>query len=454
MNRTAVLNVVGLTQGLLGHLPRIQAFAKGHGGARSFRPVFPAVTCSAQATYVTGQGVGEHGIVGNGWYDRDLCEVHFWKQPDGLVRGEKLWERLRAAQPGFTCAKLFWWFNMYSRVDYAITPRPLYPADGRKVFDVYTTPLALRHQIQSAEHLGAFPFQKFWGPAADIESSRWIAASARWLEASRQPSLSLVYLPHLDYGLQRWGPGSPEMAGEFAALDELVGELLEFYQGRGVRCFLLSEYGISPVSQSLSLNRFFRQAGWLQVKRELGRELLDPGASQVFAVADHQVAQVVVNDPALVAEVRVALESLEGVESVRLPSELGWEGRAAVARAGDLVVTAAEGFWFDYYYWEEDGLAPDFARTIDIHRKPGYDPCELFLDPQIRFPKLRLAHFLARKRLGFRALLEVIPIAPQLVKGSHGRAEVPVEEQPVIIGPEADSVQQATDVFTALLANF
>jgi predicted AlkP superfamily pyrophosphatase or phosphodiesterase len=159
MRRAVVLNVVGLTEAVLGPFtPRINAFLR-RGKKAAIIPAFPALTCTAQSTYLTGQPPSSHGIVGNGWYDRDLAEVHFWKQSNHLVRGPKVWEELRARQPGFTCAKLFWWFNMYSSADYSITPRPLYPADGRKVFDIYSAPPSIRDDIK--KDLGEFPFPAF-----------------------------------------------------------------------------------------------------------------------------------------------------------------------------------------------------------------------------------------------------------------------------------------------------
>src|SRR3954453_23140677 len=168
MRRTAVINIVGLTDALIGeHTPRIRDFA-ARGDKASVEPAFPAVTCTAQSTYLTGLPPSQHGIVGNGWYNRELAEVQFWKQSNHLVHGRKLWEEMRAIQPSLTCAKLFWWYNMYSTADYSITPRPMYPADGRKVFDVYTSPGSLRPEIK--QHLGEFPFATFWGPAAGVAS--------------------------------------------------------------------------------------------------------------------------------------------------------------------------------------------------------------------------------------------------------------------------------------------
>ena len=445
MKRIAVLNVVGLTKGLLGErMPRTGHFAKGV-EVTSFPPAFPAVTTTAQATYLTGRAPGDHGIVGNGWYEREDAEVRFWKQSNHLVHGEKLWEALRREREGFRCAKMFWWYNMYSSADWSVTPRPIYPADGRKIFDVYTHPPGLRDELVG--QLGEFPFPSFWGPRAGLPSSQWIADSARWIEKEEEPDLNLVYLPHLDYGLQRWGPDAPEMEAEFEAIDRLVDELISFFVKRGVEIVLLSEYGISKVRKPVHLNRVFRDKGWLQIKNELGLELLDAGASRAFAVADHQVAHVYVRDDSIRNEVRCVLEATEGVAEVR---ESGFGDGIGARRAGDFIAVSSPESWFTYYYWMDDMVAPDFARTVDIHRKPGYDPVELHLDPTLSLPGIRIASFLIRKKLGFRALLPVIPLDASLVGGSHGRDDVPEDEQPVLVGPGASSVSSAEKVFNYL----
>src|SRR6202021_1518901 len=183
MKRTAVLNVVGLTESLIGpHTPRITRFT-AQGAKAGIVPAFPAVTCTAQSTYLTGATPAQHGIVGNGWYERELAEVQFWKQSNHLVHGRKIWEELRELEPKFTCAKLFWWYNMYSTADYSITPRPMYPADGRKFFDIYSGPYSIREEIK--QDLGEFPFPTFWGPAAGIKTPQGAPdAATRWIAES------------------------------------------------------------------------------------------------------------------------------------------------------------------------------------------------------------------------------------------------------------------------------
>ncbi len=445
--RLAVLNLVGLSESLLGpHLPGLTAFAAKH-GRQSYAPAFPAVTCTAQSSLTTGTSPARHGIVANGWYDRESAEVRFWKQSNHLVRGEKLWDKLRREIPGFTCAKLFWWYNMHSSADFSITPRPLYPADGRKVFDIHTQPMLLRDALK--RDLGEFPFRAFWGPAADIASSEWIAAAAKWTEQQHQPTLSLVYLPHLDYPLQKNGPLAPNIPDELKKIDRVANDLIGFYESRGVRVLVLSEYGISPVTRPVHLNRLFREKGWLLLKDELGRETLDSGGSRAFAIADHQIAHVYVNDPSILNEVRSLLESAPGIDEVRVPLTT-WGPGIATERAGDFIAIAAPDAWFTYYFWQNDALAPDYARTIDIHRKPGYDPCELLIDPALKLPQLKIAKFLLRKKLGLRGLLEVIPLDATLVMGSHGRDRVPANERPVLLGTRFP-VGGAEDVHHAIL---
>ena len=314
MQRTAVLNVVGLTTRLIGNAtPKIRAFMERNRLA-TIDPALPAVTSTVQSTYLTGRAPRDHAIVANGWYDRDYAEHRFWKQSNHLVRGEKLWEALRRHDPEFTCAKLFWWFNMYSSADYAITPRPLYPADGRKVFDVHTQPMGMRERIK--KDLGPFPFPSFWGPGADLKSTLWIAQSAKWVEEKHWPSLSLVYLPHLDYDLQRLGLDMKGITQALADIDDVVGDLIKFYETRHIKVVLLSEYGITDVDRPVHLNRVFREKGWISIKDELGTEAIDLGGSKVFAIADHQLAHIYVQDPALMNEVRDVVAAVPGVGEV------------------------------------------------------------------------------------------------------------------------------------------
>jgi predicted AlkP superfamily pyrophosphatase or phosphodiesterase len=238
---------------------------------------------------------------------------------------------------------------------------------------------------------------------------------------------------------------------ELNEIDELLRKLVTFYEQRNAEIVILSEYGIAPVSNPLHLNRIFREHGLLAIREERGLELLDPGASKAFVVADHQIAHVYINDPSCTDEVTSLLKQVKGVELI-LDRKQQSEYKIDHERAGDLVLMSDEDSWFTYYFWENDDVAPDYARTIDIHRKPGYDPCELFIDPTIRFPKWRIALFLLKKKLGLRGLLDVIPLDASLVKGSHGRDRVSLKEQPVLLGTDYP-VTSAEDVHEAILSS-
>lgn len=450
MQRTVVFNIAGLSRRLLGgeqapHLNRYLAGSCAVGG------ITPAVTCSVQSTYLTGRMPESHGIVGNGWYCRELGEVLFWRQSNRLVQGEKLWHEARRTDPGFTVANTFWWYNMVTDVDYAVTPRPLYLADGRKLPDCYSIPPELRDRFN--REYGQFPLFQFWGPGSSIVSSRWIGRAARGIEESYRPTLQLVYLPHLDYCLQKLGPGG-DIAADLGLIDRLFGELEVFFRERGCRVVVLSEYGIQPVQRPVHPNRLLREAGLLALKEDMGREYLDPGASRAFAVADHQVAHVYLRDHRDLPAVRELFEAAPGVERV-----LDREGKREVGlhheRSGDLVLVAAPGSWFSYYWWLDDAKAPDYARTVNIHAKPGYDPCELFIDPAFRFPKLKIASRLAQKFLGLRYLMDLIPLDASLVRGSHGRIPEEAADGALFMtsAPElldADAVS-ATEVYRLLM---
>ena len=435
MQPTVVINVVGLTQSLLAHAPNIRRFAE-RGRVRRLKPVLPAVTCSVQASMLTGVTPGPtsggHGIVGNGWYFRDSDEVRFWLRSNHLMHGEKVWDAARRRHPGFTCLNVFWRYAAYSSCDYVVIERPIYKPDGRKLPDVYSNRPDLRDDLQRT--LGTFPLFRFWGPASDIQSSRWIADATVHAHRKHQPTLTLTYLPHLDYCLQKLGPAHADVPGHVAAIDAVVGDLLDYFDVAGVRAIVVSEYGIEPVDDALHVNRALREASLLRVREEEGGELLDAGASDAFAVADHQVAHVYVRGGDDVRRVAELCRSLPGagVEQV-----LGREAQRAVGldheRSGELVLVAAPGRWFSYDYWLDPRKAPGFARTVAIHDKPGYDPLDLFFDPSLCCPKLRIAAKLLQKKLGFRTLMDFIPLDTKLVRGSHGRPPGGPDTMPVML---------------------
>jgi predicted AlkP superfamily pyrophosphatase or phosphodiesterase len=434
-------------------MPRLAAVADG-GWRAELGTVLPAVTCSVQATLLTGTLPREHGIVGNGWYFRDLGEVLLWRQHNALMSGDKLWDAARRAHPGYTVANICWWYAMGAGVDWTVTPRPVYHADGRKDPDCYTDPPGLHDELTAA--LGTFPLFSYWGPGAGMASSQWICAAAQHVMARYSPDLTLVYVPHLDYDLQRYGPSAASAAAAAASLDAALAPLLDAARARGAIVVALSEYGITQADQPVHVNRALRSEGLLRVYTQAGMEYLDPWTSRAFAVADHQIAHVYVADPADLPATRKVCAGLPGVAQV-----LDEPAKAAHGldhpRAGELVLVAEPGAWFTYYYWLDDASAPDFARLVEIHRKPGYDPAELLFDPAAPgAAKRRAAIALARKKLGMRYLMSVVGLdaGAAAVRGSHGRLPDNPDDGPVLLcssPQEARARCEATEVKNILL---
>jgi predicted AlkP superfamily pyrophosphatase or phosphodiesterase len=452
--KLVVIDVVGLTPKLLRHMPRLRSVA-GKGFQAPLGTVLPAVTCTVQSTFLTGAPPAEHGIVGNGWYFRELGEVMLWRQHNALVGGEKLWDAARRAEPGYTVANICWWYAMGADVDWTVTPRPIYYADGRKEPDCYTYPPELHDELTGA--IGPFPLFTYWGPGAGLPSSRWICRAAERVMEVHDPDLTLVYVPHLDYDLQRFGPAAPQAVAAARELDKVLAPLLDAAARRGATVVVLSEYGITPVRRPVDVNRMLRAEELLRVYTQDGMEYLDPWTSRAFAVADHQIAHVYVKDPADVPQVAKLCAALPGVADV-----LDEQGKAAHGldhpRSGELVLVAEPDAWFTYYYWLDDGRAPDFARLVEIHRKPGYDPAELFFDPAAPgAAKKRAAVALARKKLGMRYLMSVVGLdaGARAVRGSHGRLPDDPDDAPVLLCSDPTAARDglaATEVKGFLLS--
>jgi predicted AlkP superfamily pyrophosphatase or phosphodiesterase len=425
-----MLLTVGMTRKLLPYAPRLNALAQ-QGWVRDLEEVVPAVTCSAQASLLTGKLPQEHGVVGNGWLYRDTMEVRFWQQSNRLIQAEPLYvtAKRQAAEQGrpFRAAKLFWQFNQGADVEISVTPKPYYGADGSKAFGITGTPEGLTERLERS--LGAFPFPTYWGPTAGLASSDWIARCAAEILSTERPDLSLVYLPYLDYDPQRFGPSAADMPRLVGELDRASEPLLDAAEQAGARVWVVSEYGLVDVKKPVLINRELRQAGLLKVRPGPFGEVLDTFNSGAFAVCDHQVAHVYATGD--IERVRETIAALPGVGRV-----YAGEARSAIGldhpRSGELVALAAPDAWFAYPFWLDRSGEPDYARTIDIHRKPGYDPCEMLFDPQLIWPKGRAIRRLVQKKLGFRTLFDVVPVDPTLIRGSHGLATT--DDRPILVG--------------------
>lgn len=437
MKPVLLLDVVGLTSTALAHMPRLRQLAAS-GWQSELATVLPAVTCSVQSTMLTGLSPAEHGIVGNGWYFRELGDVYLWRQHNRLVEGEKLWEAARRTRGEYSSANVCWWYAMGMTTDVTVTPRPIYHADGRKSPDAYVRPAALHDDLVG--RFGEFPLFTYWGPTADITSSQWIVDATRHVLRTHAPDLTMAYVPHLDYDLQRFGPTSPQADAAAAELDATLAPLLDDAANQGVTVLVVSEYGIADADRPVHLNRILRREGLLEVYVQDGKEQLDPWTSRAFAVADHQVAHVYLGDqqdPALRRRVTDLLRGVPGVDEV-----LDREAQARYGldheRSGDLVVVAEPGAWFTYYFWLDDARAPEYARGVDIHRKPGYDPAELFFDPADRLAKAKAGLNLVKKKVGLRYAMSTVPLDASYVKGSHGRLPDSSADTPLVICSDAE----------------
>ena len=406
MPRVCVINVVGLTPKLLQYAPNLAAV----GNSVAWKSPLPAVTSTSQATLLTGLAPRDHGIVANGWYYRDTQEIRFWQQANSLIQGKKFYDNVETA-------KMFWWFNQGSGVRYSCTPKPHYGCDGSKVFDVLDFT-----ECDLTTSIGPFPFFSFWGPHAGLPSTQWIAEATALVMRRKKPQLTLAYLPHLDYDFQRCTSHDPERVKE---VDNCAAQIIQAAEEIGAQVVVVSEYGLVPVDRPVHLNRVLRNSGLLNIRSGPFGEMLIPAESKAFAVADHQLAHIYVANQADIPFVQNTLDAVPGVAAVVAPGELELDH----PRSGELIALAEPNAWFTYYYWLKDRQAPDFAATVDIHRKPGYDPCELFMTS-----KIRAIRKLIRKKIGMRYAMDVIPLDASLVKGSHG-LNPSADDGPLVIGP-------------------
>jgi predicted AlkP superfamily pyrophosphatase or phosphodiesterase len=425
-----MINIAGLGCSAVGPLtPKLAQLAEGGSGVIRVQPPVPALTSPSQATILTGTLPAQHGIVANGWYFRELAQILNWQRPASLVSGETIWQAARKIDSSLQSANLFWRYATHSSCDVNVVERPTYWSDGHKSEDIYTEPGSIRDAL--VDRLGPFPLFRFWGPLADITSTRWIVDATLHLLQQQRFGLILTYLPHLDYDHQRFGPQSTRGEQALRDMDREAGRLIEGAVEQGREIAVVSDYAFEPVSQPVLLNRELRAAGLIEVQRALNGELLEPGASAAFAVCDQQIAHIYVRDASDVARVRQLVGDVAGVDRVCDRAEMHALG-VDHSRSGELLAIAAPEYWFAYPYWLDDAEAPDFSRCVAIHAKPGWDPAELFWLPGLR-GKLHLAKRLLQKKLGLRAPFDVISTDPTQVRGAHGRIPNSDETRPLMI---------------------
>ena len=409
---TIVLDIVGLEYDHLksGLVPNISKIAN-MGESAKMEPVFPAVTCTVQASMLSGTYPNQHGIISNGLYDRNNYTTSFWEQSNALVQTDRIWDIIKrntsSSSSSFKTAVLFWQNTMYAKSDIVMTPRPLHTDKGMEMW-CYSKPVGYYEEIK--HKLGEFNLASYWGPFASPKSSEWIIEAAEYTLEKKRPNLMLTYIPHLDYSVQRFGKNSCQVKEDLKKADDLVQQIIQKTVELGIkddtRIIILSEYAFNDVKDAIPLNLKLRDAGLLAVRSINDKEYIDYEFSNAFAMVDHQIAHVYVKEGFMNESKRV-VENIEGIEKVIYGSEQKKRLNIDHERSGEIIAISDRDKWFSYYWWYEDEKAPNFARSVDIHRKPGYDPVELFLDP----------------------ITKMIPLSPTLIKGSHGRPADAITEE-------------------------
>lgn len=383
-------------------IPNISALAE-KGESAKMEPVFPAVTCTVQASILSGKYPNEHGIISNGLYDRSNHSVSFWEQASSLVQRERVWDVLKKrsakTQSNIKTAVLFWQNTMYANSDVIVTPRPLHMGDGSMIQWCYSKPTGWYED--TAKSIGEFNLATYWGPIASYKSSEWIGKAAEYTMEKLRSNLMFVYIPHVDYSAQRFGKNSNQARDDLKKADSIVGSMVEKASNLGIgsdtEFLILSEYSFDDVSGAIPINLKLREAGLLDTRTIGEKEYIDFEYSKAFAMVDHQVAHIYIKDGFIDKTNRV-LRDISGVERVLTKDEQK-KMKIDNERSGELIAVSAKDRWFSYYWWHEPQKAPPFAGTVDIHRKPGYDPVELFFDRE----------------------KNCIPLDTNLIKGSHGR---------------------------------
>ncbi len=392
------LEVSHITSGLI---PSIANIANNNGGEYGYlKPVFPSVTSTVQTSVLSGKHPNEHGIISNGLYDRDNYQVMFWEQSSKLVQTDRIWDVLKKKNPNLKTAVLFWQNTMFANSDFVITPRPIHLENGGMDMWCYSKPPNYYEEVTSK--IGEFDLKSYWGPFASFKSTEWISKSVEFTIEKNTPNLLFAYFPQLDYSSQKFGKNSPQVKDDLKKIDGIVDSIVKATEGMGIiddtQFIVFSEYGFNDVNDGISINRVLRDNGLLATRTINNKEYIDFEFSQAFAMADHQVANIYLNKPENKNYVKKILEDAQGIERVCDDKEKQ-DLKIDSYRSGDLIAISNRDKWFSYYWWNDDDKAPTFTKTVDIHRKPGYDPLELFIDMQ-------------KKSISFDT---------RLVKGSHGR---------------------------------
>ena len=395
-----VIDIVGLEEKHLnsGLLPTISAFAE-KGESSKMKPVFPAVTSTVQTSFLSGEYPNRHGIISNGFMDRETYNVSFWEQYNSLVKVPRIWDIIKNKNINFKTAVLFWQNTLYSNSDIIITPKPIHLENEMEMW-CYSKPVGYYEEIM--KQIGEFDLSSYWGPLASSLSSEWITKAAQYTIEKSRPNFMFTYIPHVDYSAQRFGKESNQVSDDLVLADSIVEKIIDSTKKsktyENTQFIIFSEYSFNNVNCAIPINIILRNNGLLNVRKIGDKEYVDFEFSQAFAVVDHQIANIYLKSPQDKERIVSILKKISDIDIIITGVEKKFFN-IDHERAGDIIVVANRDKWFSYYWWYDENIAPSFTRMVDIHRKPGYDPLELFFD--------------SKKRS--------IPFDTGLLKASHGR---------------------------------
>ncbi len=343
----------------------------------SANSIFPAVTCTAQASFRTAATPAEHGMVANGLFNKQLKKVLFWEQTASQVSGPRIWDSFKAN--GGTVGMMFWQQILGEDADLILSPAPIHKHHGGMIQDCYSKPAEL-YPFLKDKTSRPFNLMNYWGPLASPKSSQWItdATCALLANTEKSPDLLFTYLPALDYDLQRFGPNSPRVQKSWKSVTKQLQQLIDAANKNGYEFLIFGDYAITPCEHgAIHPNKALREAGLLATRDIQGMQYLDLYASRAFAVADHEIAHIHIADETDIPAAKAALEAIPSIEKVMDKNEQENAGVANLS-SGELLAVVKDGYWMSYRWWDNPKQAPDYASHMDIHNKPGFDPCELF----------------------------------------------------------------------------
>jgi predicted AlkP superfamily pyrophosphatase or phosphodiesterase len=405
LKHVIVIDVVGLEEKHLssGLLPTISSLAE-NGESSKMKPVFPALTCPVQTSFLSGEYPNRHGIIANGFMDRTNYNVLFWEQYNNLVQVPRIWDFIKNKNINYKTAVLFWQNILYTNSDIIITPKPIHLENEMKMW-CYSKPVGYYEKIK--EQIGEFDLSSYWGPFASKLASEWITKASQYTIENNKPNFMFTYIPHIDYSAQRFGKNSNEVSQDLIFADGIVENIIDSTKKSQIyestQFIIFSEYSFNDVDGSIPINIILRNNGLLNVRRIEDKEYVDFEFSHAFAVVDHQIANIYIKSSADMKKIINILKNIRGIDMILTEKEKQFFN-IDHKRAGDIIVVANRDKWFSYYWWYDENMAPSFTKRVDIHRKPGYDPLELFIDPKKKS----------------------IPYDTNLIKGSHGRPPISI----------------------------